>query len=252
MLNFLYNNSTRGGIMQKIQGKIRKALDEYNMIEEGDKVAVGLSGGKDSLVLLTSLAKLRRYYPKKFEMVAITVDMHNGESDFSAIREYCGSLGVEYVVVPSQIYELLFTVRKEANPCSLCTRMRRGILSDTAIKLGCNKLALGHHADDLIETFFLSLFYESRLSTFLPKTHLDRTGITMIRPMILVWEKETITASKKMPVFFNDCPANKNTQREYVKSLLKSIEPHIHRVREHILSAILHPERNHLLDSIKI
>ena len=237
--------------MQRIQGKIRKALDEYNMIDEGDKIAIGVSGGKDSLVLLTALSKIRKYYPKKFDIVAITVDMHNGESDLSKIQAYCASLEVEYKIVPSQIFELLFSVRKEANPCSLCTRMRRGILSETAINLGCNKLALGHHADDLIETFFLSLFYESRLSTFLPVTHLDRTGITMIRPMILTWEKETIAASKSnnMPVFKNDCPADKNTNREYVKSLIKSIAPHIHQVHEHILSAILHPERNHLFDS---
>ena len=232
--------------MQSIQGKIRKAIEEYNMIEDGDKVAVGVSGGKDSLTLLTSLAALRRYFPKKFSLVAITVDMFNGATDFSKIEELCKELDVEYHIVPSQIYEILFEVRKEQNPCSLCTRMRRGILSETAIKLGCNKLALGHHADDLIETFFLSLFYESRLSTFLPVTHLDKTGITMIRPMILVWEKETISMGKTLPVVKNICPADKNTQREYIKELLKSIAPHIKKVHAHVLSAITHPERNHL------
>ena len=232
--------------MQKIQGRIRKAIEEYNMIEDGDKVAVGVSGGKDSLTLLVNLAALKRYYPKKFTLVAITVDMFNGKTDYSEIEKLCKSLDVEYHIVPSQIYEILFEVRKEANPCSLCTRMRRGILSETAIKLGCNKLALGHHADDLIETFFLSLFYESRLSTFLPVTHLDKTGITMIRPMILIWEKETIEEAKNLPVVFNKCPADKNTQREYIKELLKSIAHHIRKVHAHILSAITHPDRNHL------
>lgn len=238
--------------MQKIQGKVRKALDEYNMIEDGDKIAVGVSGGKDSLTLLYALAKLRRYYDKKYELVAITVDMHNGESDFSKIQEFCKELDVEYHIIPSQIYDILFNIRKENNPCSLCARLRRAILSETAKSLGCNKLALGHHANDLVETFFLSLFYESRLSTFLPVTPLDKTGITMIRPLILVWEKETINASKNFPVFHNDCPADKHTQREYIKDLLKQIAPNIHQVHEHILSALTHPERNHLLDKIKI
>ncbi|MBQ7977077.1 MAG: tRNA 2-thiocytidine(32) synthetase TtcA [Clostridia bacterium] len=232
--------------MQKIQGKVRKALDEYKMIDDGDRVAVGLSGGKDSLTLLCALAKLRRYYDKKFEIVAITVDMHNGKSDFSKIKEFCEELNVEYHIIPSQIYDILFNIRKENNPCSLCTRLRRAILSDTAKKLGCNKLALGHHANDLVETFFLSLFYESRLSTFLPVTPLDRTGIVMIRPMLLVWEKEAISAAKNFPVFHNDCPADKHTQREYVKDLLKQVAPNIHQVHEHILSALTHPERNHL------
>ncbi len=232
--------------MQRIQGKIRKAIEEYDMIADGDKVAVGVSGGKDSLVLLNCLAALRRYYPKRFSLVAISVDMYNGATDYSQVKKLCVSLDVEYHIVPTQIYEILFEVRKEQNPCSLCARMRRGILSETAIKLGCNKLALGHHADDLVETFFLSLFYESRLSTFLPVTHLDRTGITMIRPMVLVWEKETKVAARELPVIINNCPANKNTQREYIKKLLNSVGGDIRQVKAHILSAIMHPDRNHL------
>ena len=232
--------------MQKIQGKVRKALEQYKMIEDGDKIAIGLSGGKDSLTLLKAMAALRRYYDKQFDLVAITVDMHNGESDFSQITEFCNSLGVEHVIVPSQIYDILFEIRKEKNPCSLCARLRRAILAETAKSLGCNKVALGHHANDLVETFFLSLFYESRLSTFLPVTHLDRTDILIIRPMILVWEKEIISNSRDFPVFYNDCPADKNTQREFIKGLLQSIAPNIHQVHEHILSAITHPERNHL------
>ena len=232
--------------MKRVQGKVRKALELYNMIDAGDKIAVGLSGGKDSLTLLDALASLKNYYPVPFALVAITVDMHNGESDFSKITEFCEKRGVEHTIVPSQIYDILFKIRKEPNPCSLCARLRRAILAETAKKLGCNKVALGHHANDLIETFFLSLFYESRLSTFLPVTHLSKTDIVIIRPMILVWEKETIATAKDFPVFHNDCPADKNTQREYIKGLLNSIAPHIHQVHEHILSAITHPERNHL------
>ena len=232
--------------MQRIQGKVRKALEQYKMIENGDKIAIGLSGGKDSLTLLKAMAALKRYYDKQFDLVAITVDMHNGESDFSKITEFCNSLGVEHVIVPSQIYDILFEIRKEKNPCSLCARLRRAILAETAKSLGCNKVALGHHANDLVETFFLSLFYESRLSTFLPVTHLDRTDIIVIRPMILVWEKEVVSNARDLPVFHNDCPADKNTQREYIKGLLQSIAPNIHQVHEHILSALTHPERNHL------
>ncbi len=233
--------------MKRTEGKVRKALDKFNMIQTGDKIAVGLSGGKDSLALLTLLANLRRYYPQKFDLVAITIDMHNGESDFSKITEYCNSLGVEHIILPSRLYELLFEVRKEHNPCSLCARLRRAMLAEEAKKLGCNKIALGHHADDFIETFFLSMFYESRLATFAPVTHLDRTGMIVIRPMLLVWESETRAIARNLPVFHNDCPADKNTQREFIKQMLKDLEPKIHQVHEHILSALTHPERNHLI-----
>ena len=232
----------------KAEGRVRKALEQYNMIEEGDKIAVGLSGGKDSLALLTFMARIRRYYDKKFDLIALTIDMHNGKSDFSEITKYCESLGVEHIVIPSRLYELLFEVRKESNPCSLCTRLRRGMLASEAKALGCNKIALGHHANDLIETFFLSMFYESRLSTFSPVTHLDRTGMTVIRPMLLVWESETTAMTRDLPVFHNDCPADKNTQREFVKQYLAGLNKHIKQVHEHILSALIHPERNHLFD----
>ena len=232
--------------MKSVEGRVRKALEDYDMIDDGDKIAIGLSGGKDSLALLTLLARIRRYYPKKFELVAITIDMHNGESDFSKIAEYCQSINVEYKIIPSRIYELLFDVRKENNPCSLCSKLRRGMLCTTAKELGCNKIALGHHANDLIETFFLSLFYESRLSTFAPVTHLDRTGTTVIRPLILLFENETRNLSKNLPVFYNDCPADKKTQREFIKEYIANLETDIKDVHEHILSAILHPERNHL------
>ena len=225
---------------------MRKALEQYYMIQDGDKIAVGLSGGKDSLALLTLLSRVKRYYPQHFELVAITIDLHNGQSDYSKITEYCNSLGIEHKIIPSQIYELLFEVRKENNPCSLCSKLRRGMLATTAKQLGCNKIALGHHANDLIETFFLSLFYESRLSTFAPKTHLDRTGMTVIRPLILIFENETTNLTKRLPVFFNDCPADKHTQREFVKNYIASLEKDIKDIHEHVLSALIHPDRNNL------
>jgi len=230
----------------KAEGRVRKAIEKYDMIQDGDKIAIGLSGGKDSLALLTLLARIQRYYPRHFDLIAITIDMHNGDSDFSQISEYCQSLGVEHKIVPSRIYELLFEVRKEDNPCSLCARLRRGMLANIAKDLGCNKIALGHHANDLIETFFLSMFHESRLSTFAPVTHLDRTNMTVIRPMILIWESETSAISQTLPVFHNDCPADKHTEREFIKQYLASLNPHIAKVHEHILSALTHPERNHI------
>ncbi len=232
--------------MQKIQGKVRKALDDYNMIQDGDKILIGLSGGKDSLTLLEAMANLRKYYPKKFDIIAVTIDLFNGKSDFSKIAEFCKNLNVQYEIINSQIYEILFEIRKENNPCSLCTRMRRGILAETAKKFGCNKIALGHHANDLVETFFLSMFYESRLATFKPVTFWDKTKLTVIRPLLLVWEKETSANAKHLPVFHNPCPADKNTQREFIKQMLQGIAPQIHQVHEHILSALTHPERNNL------
>lgn len=235
-----------GVAMQKIQGKVRKALEDYDMIQDGDRVLLGISGGKDSLTLLECMASLRHYYPKKFEVVAVTIDMFDGKSDFSKIAKMCADLNVQYEVVNSQIYQILFEIRKEKNPCSLCTRMRRGILAECAKKFNCNKIALGHHANDLVETFFLSMFYESRLATFKPVTFWDKTGLTVIRPLLLVWEKETKANAKHLPIFENPCPADKNTQREYIKQLLNDIAPNIHQVHEHILSALTHPERNRL------
>ena len=235
--------------MQSIQGKIRKALERYNMIQDGDKIAVGLSGGKDSLVLVTALASLRQYYHAHFELTAISIDMFNGETDYSQLTNYINNLGIEHHVIPTPLYDLLFNVRKEENPCSLCARMRRGLLNSTAKSLGCNKVALGHHADDLIETFFLSLFYESRLSTFAPVTHLDRTDITVLRPMLLVREGDIIKVAKDLPVIPNKCPADKHTKREDIKNILKELNQKIPKLHEKVLSAIISPERYHLFDN---
>lgn len=236
--------------LQQIMSKTRRAVDQFNMIEEGDKIAVGLSGGKDSLALLYSLAGLRRFYPKKFEVIAITVDMGLGldQGEVAEMQKLCKELDVFYHIEKTQIGEVVFEVRKESNPCSLCANMRRGALNSAASNLGCNKVALGHHADDLIETLFLSLFYEARLSTFSPVTRLTRKKITVIRPMIYLREMEIIGFTKGKPIIHNPCPADKNTRREYVKEILKNLEKDNRKLRENVLGAIVHPERNNLFD----
>ena len=236
--------------IQQIMSKTRRAVDQYSMIEEGDKIAVGLSGGKDSMTLLYSLAGLRRFYPKKFELIAITVDMGLGldEGEVESVRRVCEELGVTYHVEKTQIGEVVFNVKKESNPCSLCANMRRGALNGAAASLGCNKVALGHHADDLVETLFLCLFYEGRFSTFSPVTRLTRKKITVIRPMIFLREMEIIGFSKDKPVIHNPCPADKHTHREYIKSVLKDLEKDNKKLRENVLGAITHPERNNLFD----
>ena len=235
-------------MLQKLLSKFRNCIDTYNLIEDGDKIAIGLSGGKDSLVLLTLLANFRRFSPQKFDIVAISVDLFNGKSDYKKIEDYCKNLGVEFVVVKSQIYDIVFTKRKEKNPCSLCAKLRRGMLNTKAKELGCNKVALGHTKDDLLETFFLSLFYEGRLSTFAPKMFLSNIGITVIRPMIFIDEHETINESKTMPVFFNCCPANHKTQREFIKNLIKQIKKDIPIAPNRAFRAIISPESYNLYD----
>ena len=236
--------------LQQLLSPARKAIEDYEMINDGDKIAVGLSGGKDSVTLLYILAGLKRFYPKKFELVAITIDLglDYDQKEVESLKNLCAELNVEYHIVPTDIYQILFVERKEKSPCSLCSKMRRGALNTKAIELGCNKLALGHHADDLIETLFLSLFYEGRLSTFEPITYLSRANMTVIRPMIYIEEKNIRAFSKDKPVLYNPCPADKHTQREYIKNLLNQIKKDIPIAKDRMLSAITHPERNHLFD----
>lgn len=236
--------------LQKLLSKARRAVEDYKMIEDGDKIAVGLSGGKDSLTLLYILANMRRFYPVKFEVIAVSVDMGLGldPDEVAAVQKVCDELGVEYVVEKTQIGEIVFNVRKEKNPCSLCANMRRGALNNTAKAHGCNKVALGHHADDLVETLFLSLFYEGRLSTFSPVTELERAGVTVIRPMIYIREKEIIGFAKDKPIIHNPCPADKHTQRQYIKNLIKTLEKDNRKIKDNVLGAITHPERNNLFD----
>lgn len=239
--------------LQQLLSLARRAVEDYEMIEEGDKIAVGLSGGKDSVALLNILASLKRFYPKKFEVIAITVDMGLGydEQEVKDMQKLCETLGVFYHIEKTDIGEIVFNVRKEPNPCALCAKMRRGALNEATKKLGCNKVALGHHADDLSETLFLSMIYEGRLSTFSPVTFLDKTGLTVIRPMIYIPEKDISSFSKTQPILHNPCPADKHTQREYVKKLLNDIRKDIPFAKDRIHSAITHPERYNLFDKAK-
>lgn len=234
--------------LQQIMSPIRRAIDDYKMIDDGDKIAVGLSGGKDSITLLSGLAGLQRFYPKKFELVAINIDtgLDFDETERQKLKEYVESLSVEYKVVKTQIAEVVFDVRKEENPCSLCANMRRGALNSSAKELGCNKVALGHHGDDLIETFLLSMFYEGRLSTFHPITTLSRMDLSVIRPMIYMREKDVASFAKDKPILHNPCPADKHTKREYMKDLIKEIQKDIPFVKDNMLNALTKKDRNNL------
>lgn len=226
--------------IKRILSFTRRAVDDYSMIEDGDRIGVGVSAGKDSLTLLYALAELRRFYPKKFDIVAITVDMGFDGMDFSSIAELCRQLNVEYVVSQTQIAKIIFDVRKEKNPCSLCAKMRRGALHDECKRQGCNKLALGHHFDDVVETFMLNLFFEGRLGSFSPVTYLSRKDLTMIRPLIYAQEKDVryFVNRHPLPVIASPCPADKATERESMKQLLSELERKNKGLRHRIFGAM--------------
>lgn len=238
--------------MQKILSGMRRACTDLSLILDGDSIAVGVSGGKDSMALLAALAAYRRFSPQKFSLTAVTVDMGLG-ADYAQIREYCTGIDVPYVIENTDIGDVIFNVRKEKSPCSLCSKMRRGALASVMTRLNCNKLALGHHADDLAETFLLSLFYEGRLSTFAPKAYMSRSGVTVIRPLIYISEADVSALARdiNLPVVKNPCPADKHTRREYVKNLIKSINHDIPIAKERMISALIHPERNNLWEMDK-
>ncbi|HIV85725.1 MAG TPA: tRNA 2-thiocytidine(32) synthetase TtcA [Candidatus Monoglobus merdigallinarum] len=208
--------------MRKILSRLRRAVDDYNMIEEGDRIAVGVSGGKDSLTLLCALSELRRFYPKCFELVGVSIDMGFDGTDFSEVAALCQRLGVEYIVEKTDIAEVVFDIRQEKNPCSLCAKMRRGGVNDLAVKNGCGKVALGHHNEDVIETFFLSLFYEGRLSCFSPVTYLSRRDIHVIRPMIYVPEGDIKGFAKRsaLPVVLSNCPMDGKSKRRDMRGFI--------------------------------
>lgn len=238
---------------QKMLSLLRKGITKYKMIRGGDKIAVGVSGGKDSVTLLKLLAEYKRWSPEKFDLIAISVDLNfeDAKTDFNPIKSLCDSLDVEYHVEKTEIGKIVFDVRKESNPCALCSKMRKGALNNLAKNLGCNKVALGHHADDLIDTLMLSLFYEGRLSTFAPKSYLDKIDLTLIRPMIMIKEVDVIAYSKDLPIVKSCCPANKLTKREYVKEVLRNVGKDIPNVRDMAFTAITHPERYNLFDKFE-
>lgn len=227
---------------------MRSACQQYDMIKEGDRIAVGVSGGKDSIALLAAMANLRIFYPEKFELVAITLDPRFGgeDADYSAIEELCKKLGVEYIIKRTQLAEVIFDIRKESNPCSLCARMRRGALHDAAKAAGCNKIALGHHLDDVAETFIMNLFNGGTLDCFMPVTYLSRKDIYMIRPMIFARESDCARVCRResLPTVKSKCPADGTTERQEVKEFLNSLEKKYGNVREKILGAMQRKEIN--------
>lgn len=230
--------------LQKLLSYVRRAVDDYNMITDGDKIAVGISGGKDSLTLLKALKALQRFYPEKFELEAVSVSLGFKGMDFSNVKHFCDELEVNYTIVETDIGEIIFNERKEKNPCSLCAKMRKGALNDMVEKLNCNKVALGHNKDDVIETLFMSLFYEGRIYSFSPVTFLDRKKIHSIRPLIYVPEKDVISFSKKesLPIVKNKCGVDGHTKREEIKKFVKQQVTAYDHFEEKIFGAIQRSE----------
>ena len=228
--------------MQKIMGYVRRAVQEFGLIDKGDKIAVGISGGKDSLVLLSALAGMRRFEAFSYDIVAVTIDPgFNGvPNNYDAVARLCDRLQVPFSLVHTQIGEIVFDIRKEPNPCSLCANMRRGALHDAAKAAGCNKLALGHHNDDVIETFMMNLTKEGRIGCFSPKTHLDRKDITVIRPLVFAPESQVSAACKRndLEVVKSVCPADKTTVRQQTKEFLADMESRDKGVKQRIFSAL--------------
>ena len=225
--------------MQKLLGLVRRCVDDYDMIRAGDRIAVGVSGGKDSLVLLVLLAGLKKFFNKPFELEAITIDMGLG-MDYSGVEALCRELEVPYTVVKTEIAPIIFDHRKEKNPCSMCSKMRRGALNQAILDRGIRKLALGHHYDDAVETFMMSLIYEGRISCFQPVTELDRMGVTQIRPMLYIHERTVDNFANRMelPVVENRCPADKHTKREEIKQLVYDLSKTYPDLKERVFGAM--------------
>lgn len=227
--------------LQRLLSLVRQAIDQYHMIEEGDHLAIGISGGKDSLTLLWGLAYLQRFYPKQFSLSAITVDMGIDTMDLEPIKALCQEFQVSYEIVPTEIGKILFDIRKETNPCSLCAKLRKGALNQKALEMGCNKIAYAHHKDDLIETAMMSLLYEGRFYAFSPVTHLDRTDLTVIRPLMFVSEADVKGFRNKyqLPVCKNPCPMDGHTRREYVKNLIHTLNMENPGVKDRLFRAVI-------------
>lgn len=226
--------------LQQVLSYIRRAVDDYQMIETDDHIAVGISGGKDSLTLLYGLHSLMRFYPKPFQIHAVTVDLGFDNLDLGKIKELCKSLDIPYTIVKTDIADIIFHQRKETNPCSLCAKMRKGALNEAIKAAGCNKVAYAHHKDDVVETMLLSLIYEGRFHTFSPVTYLDRMDLTVIRPLMYMNEADVIGFIHKnnVPVVKSPCPADGYTKREYVKKLLQTLNRENPGVKERMFTAI--------------
>ena len=232
--------------LQQVLSRVRKAVDDYGMIEEGDHIAVGISGGKDSLTLLYALAHLRIFYPRHFELHAITVDLGFGNFDLNKIRELCEKLKVSYTIVSTDIADIVFRKRQETNPCSLCAKMRKGALNEKIKELGCNKVAYGHHKSDMVETLMMSMIFESRIHCFSPVTYLDRMDLTVIRPLMYMDEEDIISFQHTMelPVAKSPCPMDGNTKREYAKQLIQQLDDDHPGARDHMFKSIVNANLN--------
>ena len=226
--------------MNQILSRTRRCIEDYDMIQAGDRIAVGVSGGKDSLTLLAALVRLREFYPKPFTVEAVTLDLGIPGMDFTPVADWCAAMGVPFTLVPTEINHIVFDVRKEKNPCSMCAKMRRGALHGVLQEKGIKKIALGHHFDDAVETFYMSLFYEGRLSCFQPVTYLDHTDITQIRPLLYVSEAMIRDAAARLhlPVIHNPCPADGHTKRQEVKELIADLEHQYPKLKEYVFSSM--------------
>ena len=230
---------------QKLLSYLRQAIQKYNMIQSNDKIAVGLSGGKDSMTLLKGLKQLQKFYPIPYELVAIYVDLgigNNAETAIPILEEYCKDLQVPFCAIQTEIYPIIFEERKEKNPCSLCAKMRKGALNDKALSLGCNKIAYAHHKNDFIETSIMSLFFEGHYYCFPPVTHLDKTGLTLIRPMLLIEEREIkgYVYKNNIPVIANPCPADGYTKRQEIKEFIQANQKQFPDLVKNLNSALLY------------
>ncbi len=230
--------------LQRILSFTRRAVDDYTMISAGDKITVGISGGKDSMALLSALSAMRRFYPVPYSLCAITVDMGFPNADFSSIARYCEEINVEYRVEKTDIAEIIFNVRKESNPCSLCSKMRRGVLHSAAKEMGATRVALGHHFDDAVDTFMLNLFFEGRIGCFSPVSYLSRSDLYLIRPLLYAPEKDIAYFMRhaSVPTVESVCPENRNTERENIKNLLLKLEKDYPGLRHRIFGALCRGE----------
>lgn len=226
--------------LQKLLSYVRKAIDDYGMIEEGDKIGIGVSGGKDSVALLLALHHLQRFYPKKFTIEAITVSLGLEGSTYDGIQDLCDSLGINYTVVDTEIGPIVFHERKEKNPCSLCSKMRKGALNEQAVKLGCNKIALGHNKNDVVETFMMSLLYEGRINCFSPVSYLDRMEVYSIRPLMYVTEQEALSfvTKQNLHIVKNPCLIDGSTKRQVTKELLEDLSKDYENLQGKIFGAV--------------
>lgn len=226
--------------IQKISGQVRRAIQDYDMISDGDKIAIGVSGGKDSMTLLAAMRKLQDYYPKKFELEAISLTMGIGNADFTPVAEFCREIGINYTIEETLIGKIIFEAREEKNPCSLCANLRRGALHNVAKRLGCNKVALGHHRDDAIETLLLSTFYEGRIHTFSPVTYLNKKDLYLIRPLIYTEEKQikAYVKNSNIPIVKSPCHVDGQTKRQFIKDLIHDLQKENRDIKSNLFGAV--------------